>query len=49
MNEWMYVTFEYNRNTSNAVWWIHCRQACMSERAVLQIAWNCIAFFYTQR
>jgi len=31
-NEWMKVTFECNRSTSNAIWWINCRQAHMNGR-----------------
>jgi hypothetical protein len=31
-NEWMKVTFECNRNTTNATRWINCRQACVNER-----------------
>jgi hypothetical protein len=31
-NEWMKVTIECNRNTSNVTWWINCRQACVNAR-----------------
>ena len=44
MNEWMKVTFECNRKTSNAIWWINFRQAYMNERAVLHLACNYISF-----